>query len=226
MNKLLPIAELIKGLLEIEFKEEANYTLECKKDWLGNTPDQELYKEFWGEIAYVYESIVDNRWSLDNIINNNIDILRYRKAQMDIWFHEPYSFICEFDEKQHFNQYRLITLDTGYDNLQVSFDYNHYHELSSNRIAKPGKSGFDKLKSNDILFPEMLKGERQDNRTRQRAFRDYLKDIVPVKLGYNPTIRISYQITNNRIKDFTEGDLENIQRYIYSDGVFNNIELK
>ena len=31
MNKLLPIAELIKELLEIEFKKEAKYTLECKK---------------------------------------------------------------------------------------------------------------------------------------------------------------------------------------------------
>ena len=30
MNKLLPIAELIKQLLETEFKEEAQYSLECK----------------------------------------------------------------------------------------------------------------------------------------------------------------------------------------------------
>lgn len=179
MNKLLPIAELIKKLLEIEFKKEAKYTLECKKNWLVNVPDQELYKGFWSEIADVYEDIIENKWSLDDVMNENSDILKYRNAQMDIWFHEPYNFLCEFDEKQHFNQYRLITLENGYDDLEVSFDYNHYHELSSNRIAKPGKSGFDKLKSKDMLFPEMLDGERQDNRTRERAFRDYLKDIVP-----------------------------------------------
>lgn len=59
----------------------------------------------------------------------------------------------------------------------------------------------------------MLKGEKQDNRIRQRAFRDYLKDIVPVKLGYNPTVRISYQVTNNKIKEFTKEDLENIGRW-------------
>lgn len=226
MNKLLPIAELIKKLLEIEFKKEAKYTLECKKNWLVNVPDQELYKEFWSEIADIYKSITENKWSLDDVINENSDILKHRNAQMDIWFHEPYNFLCEFDEKQHFNQYRLITLENGYDNLEISFDYNHYHELSSNRIAKPGKSGFDKLKSKDMLFPEMLDGERQDNRIRQRAFRDYLKDIVPIRLGYNPTVRISYNITNNKIKDFAEVDLDSVRMYLYKNSILNKIELK
>lgn len=54
MSKLLPIAELIKGLLELEFKEEAKYTLESKKDWLLNMPDKDLYKEFWEDISDVY----------------------------------------------------------------------------------------------------------------------------------------------------------------------------
>lgn len=225
MSKLLPIAELMKGLLEKEFNEQADYTLEHKEDWLSNTPDKELYKEFWNEISDVYKALIENNWSLDDIIDNNSNKLKDGKAQMDIWFHEPYNFICEFDEKQHFNQYRLITLETGYDDLEVSFDYNHYTELSKNRNANPGKSGFDKLRSKDILFPEMLVGEKQDNRTRQRAFRDYLKDIVPVRLGYNPTIRICYKITNNKIKDFTEEDLDSVKRYIYDNGMFNKIEL-
>ena len=72
----------------------------------------------------------------------------------------------------------------------------------------------------------MLKGEKQDNRIRQRAFRDYLKDIVPVKLGYNPTVRISYQVTNNRIKGFTEEDLENIKKYLYENDIFKRIQIQ
>ena len=72
----------------------------------------------------------------------------------------------------------------------------------------------------------MFRGEKQDNRIRQRAFRDYLKDIIPVKLGYNPTVRISYQITQNRINGFTEEDLVNIKRYLYDNGIFQKVLLK
>ncbi|CAK7029727.1 hypothetical protein [Tissierella sp.] len=226
MSKLLPIAELIKQLLELEFKEEAKYTLESKKDWLLNIPDKDLYNEFWEEISDVYSGLVDDKWTLDDKLDYKSNLMKNGMARIDIWFEEPYNFICEFDEKQHFNQYRLITLKRGYQNSMFSFDYNSYYDLSSKSIVNPGKSGFHKLKSKDILFPEVIKGDKQDNRIRQRAFRDYLKDIVPVKLGYNPTVRISYQVTNNRIKGFTEEDLENIKKYLYDNCVFNDLELK
>lgn len=226
MNKHLPIAELIKRLLELEFKEKAKYTLESRKDWLLNIPDKDLYKDFWEEISGVYNGLVDDRWTLDDMLNENFVLKKHSLARVDIWFEEPYNFICEFDEKQHFNQYRIITLKTGYENLKFSFNYNSYYDLSGKSIVNPGKSGFHKLKGKDILFPEILKGDKQDNRIRQRAFRDYLKDIVPVKLGYNPTVRISYQVTQNKIKGFTEEDLENIKRYLYEINVFKRIELK
>ncbi|WP_333637917.1 hypothetical protein [Tissierella praeacuta] len=226
MNKLLPIAELIKQLLELEFKEEAKYTLESKKDWLLNIPDKDLYNEFWEEISDVYSGLVDDKWTLDDKLDYKSNLMKNGMARIDIWFEEPYNFICEFDEKQHFNQYRLITLKRGYKNLKFSFDYNSYYDLSSKFIVNPGKSGFHKLKGKDILFPEMFRGEKQDNRIRQRAFRDYLKDIIPVKLGYNPTVRISYQITQNRINGFTEEDLVNIKRYLYDNDIFQKILLK
>ena len=172
----------------------------------------------------MYNGLVDDRWTLDDMLNENFVLKKHSLARVDIWFEEPYNFICEFDEKQHFNQYRLITLKRGYKNLRFSFDYNFYYELSSECVAKPGKSGFHRLRSTDILFPEMLKGNKQDNRIRQRAFRDYLKDIVPIKLGYNPTIRISYKVTNNKNKDFTKEDLENIKEYLYENDVFGKIK--
>lgn len=225
MNKLLPIAELIKQLLELEFREEAKYTLESKKDWLLNIPDKDLYNEFWEEISDVYSGLVDDKWTLDDKLDYKSNLMKNGMARIDIWFEEPYNFICEFDEKQHFNQYRLITLKRGYQNSMFSFDYNSYYDLSSKSIVNPGKSGFHKLKSKDILFPEVLKGDKQDNRIRQRAFRDYLKDIVPVKLGYNPTVRISYKVTNNKTKEFTNKDLEDVKAYLYNIALFNKIIL-
>lgn len=226
MSKLIPIAEKIKTLLEKEFYEKAEYTLECSKHWLVNIPDKKLYNNFWNEISNVYEALIENKWKLDDALNDVSYLHKIMEARIDIWFHKPYSFVCEFDERQHFNQYRLITLKTGYNNLKYSFDYNHYIELSSKRYAKPGKSGFDKLRKRNGLFPEMLKGEKQDNRTRQRAFNDYMKDIVPQKLGYNPTVRISYKITNNKIKDFAEEELINVKQYLYDNKIFDNIHLK
>ena len=225
MNKLLPIAELIQELLEMKFREEAKYTFECKREWLVNTPDKELYRDFWDEITCVYSGLVDNKWSLDSILLKNYNDSKYDNARMDIWFHEPYNFMCEFDEKQHFNQFRLSTLRAGFYNDIVSFDYNHYLDLSESKIHNPGKSGFEKLKGKDSLFPEMLNGENQDNRIRQRAFRDFLKDIVPVRLGYNPTVRISYKVTNNKTKDFNQTDLDSIVKYFNDIDILSKIKL-
>ena len=86
--------------------------------------------------------------------------------------------------------------------------------LNDSLMIKPGKSGFTKLKSNDPLFPATLEGDKQDNRVRQRAFRDFLKDLLPIVNGFNPTLRIPYHIRNKNIKDFTESDLISLHEYI------------
>lgn len=86
--------------------------------------------------------------------------------------------------------------------------------MNSGIVIKPGKSGFTRLQSNDPLFPEMLEGEKQDNRIRQRAFRDFLKDLLPVENGFNPTLRIPYQVTNKSINDFTDIEIRNVEKYI------------
>ena len=63
----------------------------------------------------------------------------------------------EFDETQHFNQFRLITLE-NYANYENSpFDLQQYLDISKSRIVKPGISGFHKLKSFDPLFPPICR---------------------------------------------------------------------
>lgn len=215
MNKLEPIAKLIKEMLEGHFKIEANYSFEEKKEWLLNAPNKELYNQFWNEISNVYSNIVDSKWDLNEKISLVSQSKLSAKPRIDIWFEEPYNFICEFDETQHFNQFRLMTLENSYKDFLYSFNYNQYLETCRSRILLPQTSGFFKLRGKDDLFPEMYDSEKQDNRLRQRAFRDFLKDIVPFKLGYNPTVRISSRVTNNKIKDFTSSDLEEIKAYLY-----------
>ena len=79
---------------------------------------------------------------------------------------------------------------------------------------KPGKSGFQKLKSNDILFPNFYDSELQDNRIRQRAFRDFLKDFLPIINKSNLIIRIPYHVTNKVIKNFSEVEISLIEGYL------------
>lgn len=227
MSKLIAVADVIKDSLETIYKIPAAYKLEIKKDWLYNVPNKALYRSFWDELSYVYEEIVNNRWSLDDIFLQYNNILKYNsKGIVDIWFEEPYNFICEFDEIQHFNQYRLITLEKGYKNLNISFNYNEYYRKCSERTVEPNVSGFHKLRTNDPFFPEIYDGYNQDNRIRQRAYRDFLKDIIPVKLGYNPTVRIGSFVTNNHINNFTNQDLSNVKRYLTENNILNNILLK
>ena len=225
MNKLEPIAKSIKEMLEIHFNIEAKYSFEDKKEWLLNVPNKELYNGFWNEISNVYSNIVNNKWNLDDKISLVSENKLAAKPRIDIWFQEPYNFICEFDETQHFNQFRQRTLESSYNGFSYSFNYNDYLETCRRRILLPQTSGFFKLRSKDDLFPEMYESEKQDNRLRQRAFRDFLKDIVPIKLGYNPTVRISSRVTNNRIKDFTDIDLEAVKTYLYDMDIFEKINV-
>jgi hypothetical protein len=119
----------------------------------------------------------------------------------------------EFDEKQHFNQFRKITLGF-YNRIKTGYPLDYYRKLTEKATVKAGKSGFTRLKHADLLFPEMLEGEKQDNRIRQRAFRDYLKDLLPNDNACKPTLRIPYTLTSNKIKDFSSEDLDRVKAYI------------
>lgn len=226
MNKLEPIAKVIKEILENSYSIEAKYSFEQKKDWLPNVPNRNLYNKFWDEISFVYSNIVDNKWTIDEKIKLVPQNKLTAMARIDIWFEEPYNFICEFDETQHFNQFRLRTLESSYDDFRYSFNYNHYFEICKSRVLEPGTSGFCKLRTQDNLFPQMFSGEKQDNRLRQRAFRDFLKDIVPVKLGFNPTVRISNKVTNGNIKDFTSEDLSKVRLYMIENNLLEKITVQ
>lgn len=224
MNKLFPIAELIKSLLEKEFGIEAKYSFEVQKQWLLNIPSKELYSSRWEEISEVYSILVDNKWTLDEKLEKvDVKILS-RKANIDIWFEEPYNFMCEFDEIQHFNQFRMKTLEK-LSSGKCNFDIHKYSELCNKRIIKPGTSGFLKLKNKDALFLGMYHGYKQDNRARQRAFRDFMKDITPELFGMNPTMRIGYMTTNKKIKEFGSNDIKSIERYLYDIDAFSRIRL-
>lgn len=210
--KLKPIGDLILEIIENKYKQKVSCFYEYKPDWLISFPTK-LQVEKYNEINDIYFKLVDNKFNLiEQLSKLTTQKLRQRQS-FDIWIGEPYNFAVEFDEKQHFNQFRKKTLDY-YNNIDTKFPIQLYQKLNNGVEIRPGNSGFTRLKSFDPLFPEILDGEKQDNRIRQRAFRDYLKDLLPIENGFNATLRIPYHVTNKNIKDFTFIEIENVRKYI------------
>lgn len=90
--------------------------------------------------------------------------------------------IVEFDEAQHFNRYRGLTLRKYPRSVKVAFDRSAWLAASDAKKRLEG-GGFGKPKP--PLFPH------EDGRHRQRAFRDALTDVLPAVHGWLPTLRIA-----------------------------------
>ena len=160
-HKLEPIAEKIAEILNDKFNIKINFTFEYKPDWLRTYPQKEDSKKNWNKIKQVYSILTNNKYDLDKQMNN-LTQKDFNKTQaFDIWFGAPCNFAVEFDENQHFNQFRKLTLDF-YDKKNIGFDLKTYKDYN-NKIINAGKSGFTKLKSKDPLFPELLEGKKHAN---------------------------------------------------------------
>ena len=220
-HKLYSIAVLIVELIEKKYNIVPEFILEYKPEWLLSYPDSYILDK-QPEICSLYKELVDNRFELKERLMLVSEKKRLQKQSYDIWIGKPFNFAIEFDEKQHFNQFRLLTFKY-YKNYKLGFPINLYSKLNLNVIIKPAASGFTKLKSQDPLFPYLLEAESQDNRIRQRAFRDFLKDILPIANNYNPTIRIPYHVTNMKISDFTDKEYKNIELYITNNQLINDL---
>ena len=90
--------------------------------------------------------------------------------------------IVEFDESQHFNRYRALTIRRYPRSAQVAFDRAAWLRACDAKNRLEG-GGFGKPKP--PLFPH------EDGRHRQRAFRDALADLLPDVHGWLPTLRIA-----------------------------------
>lgn len=211
-HKLLPIGEMIVSILEKEFKIKTICYYEFSPNWLFIYPTIELLDKY-PQINEIYNALTENKLDYKNEYLKLDYKKKTQKQSFDIWIGEPYNFAVEFDEKQHFNQFRLETF-RFYSDMATKYSLELYKDLNKNCFTKPGNSGFTTLKSIDPFFPEMCKGINQDNRIRQRAFRDFLKDLLPVENGFSPTLRIPYHVTNKKTKDFDKSDLIRIKEYL------------
>lgn len=90
--------------------------------------------------------------------------------------------IVEFDETQHFNRYRALTIRRYPRSVLVAYDRAAWLAASDRKKRLEG-GGFGQPKP--PLFPQT------DGRHRQRAFRDAMVDVLPAVHGWQPTLRIA-----------------------------------
>jgi len=212
-HKLLPVARRIAQMLEKTFGIPAVFRLDEPLAQLPLDPDRQAFPKTWPILEEAYSAINDHRWHLEERLVAGGNSRQWEPARVDIFFEHPYSLIVEFDEKQHFSQFRLRTLliEKSF-GVTVNMDWQNYLSHCRERYILPGISGFQKIKTADPLFPEIYPGQKQNNRPRQRAFRDLMKDLLPLENTMNPTLRISYRETAEVIKDFTEKELYAIEQ--------------
>ncbi len=90
--------------------------------------------------------------------------------------------VFEFDERQHFNGYRALTLRSYPRSVRLAFPKATWiKQAEAKRRVEGGGFGSPK--------PPLFPGE--GGRHRQRAFRDALADILPLSHGWLPTLRIA-----------------------------------
>jgi hypothetical protein len=211
------IAELVNDIFIENGMKKTNYYVSHILDGLPLTPTKNIFPKYWNYISEKYHEINGHRLNLDKVLSDKKSELVEGYQEADIFFYSPFKMIVEYDEKQHFNQFRKSTLDSNVYTLYNGFEIDLYKKLNQ-RVIKPGKksSGFRFLKHADPLFPPNEDEKNQDNRDRQRAFRDFLKDIVCLEWDIKPTIRIPAFIVKWKRKNLNRDDLKIIKTYLQS----------
>jgi len=221
-HKLYEIASVIADYSWKKIGKKVLFRFEVSPNWLNTTLEKAALGFLWRPTCLAYKTISGK--PLEQVIDEYGPVVLLNNSH-DIYFDFPLNLYIEFDEQQHFNQFRASTLE-HYPALgpkgKWRFDLDEYVQYCKKYIAKPGLSGFQKLKSRDPLFLPMGNGVMQDNRHRQRAFRDMLKDYLGI-LNSNGVLRIPFNIVSKRTANFSKTDLGKIINYIEKKKLMNDL---
>lgn len=158
----------------------------CAKHFSTHTHERLSLDEL--KASVYYDEIVNVYHRLGGILTT----IPARVGEYDI---DTPNFIIELDEENHFNRYRLSTLQSDVYNDNHNLDvelYKGYCKSYENKCCTHGKYASSDS-TNKQFGKSVVDGDLKDvNRTRwkQRAFYDYIKDITSLVIGV-PIIRIS-----------------------------------
>lgn len=168
-------------------------------DWLRNKPRPEDFGEHYDAIMALYTEL-EGVWENTTAKTDGYLI-------PDAYFPEPYHFIFEFDELQHFTQYREQTFRFYSENIRLGYEPQKYRQFCQQHQTAALAKGPDRFRRRTADFPYT------NGRAAQRAFFDTFRDWLPPLQGLNPTVRLAEfevkpilneQLTGNAAKTYIE----------------------
>lgn len=151
-------------------------------DWLKNKPTPEHFGVHYPKILSLFERLGGDE---DGLFGKADGFLT-----PDAYFREPYHFIFEFDELQHFTAPRQKTLMLYPAEVPLAYEREQYLRFCAENHESALRKGTDRFRRKTADFPFV------NGRAAQRAFFDTFRDWLPPLHGLRPTLRIAeFEVT-------------------------------
>ncbi len=146
-------------------------------EWLCNKPCREHFCEYYDPLMELYVEL-NGDWKGTSAKSDGY-------LTPDAYFPEPYHFIFEFDELQHFTRFRELTFRFYPENIPLAYAPETYIEFCQQHHDAALAKGPDRFRRRTADFPYV------NGRAAQRAFFDTFRDWLPPRHGLNPTVRLA-----------------------------------
>ena len=151
-------------------------------EWLRNKPHPEHFGNAYADIMTLYTEL-EGDWKGTTAKADGYLI-------PDAYFPEPYHFIFEFDELQHFTCYRERTLQFYPSDVPLAYEPEMYQQFCRQYHEAALAKGTARFRRATADFPY------ENGRAAQRAFFDTFRDWLPPRHGLNPTVRLAeFEVT-------------------------------
>ena len=170
------IIALVEAVLQTTADRRAQF------DWLCNKPRPENFREHYDAAMALYTKL-----------GGDPDGTKAKADGYlipDAYFPEPYHFIFEFDELQHFTKYRERTFQFYPENIRLAYAPQKYKQFCQQHHIAALAKGTARFRRPTADFPYA------NGRAAQRAFFDTFRDWLPSLHGLNPTVRLAeFEVT-------------------------------
>lgn len=146
-------------------------------DWLCNKPSREHFGDYYDILMELYDELRGD-WEGTSAKADGF-------LTPDAYFPEPYHFIFEFDELQHFTQFREQTFRFYPEDVPLAYAPEKYLKFCQQYHTEALAKGPDRFRRATADFPYI------NGRAAQRAFFDTFRDWLPPRHGLNPTVRLA-----------------------------------
>ncbi len=165
------IIALLEQTLEIHAEKHVRF------EWLRNKPSPDDFGDLYDKLMYLYGEF-NGDWQGTGAKADGY-------LTPDAYFPEPYNFIFEFDELQHFTKYRELTFKYYSENMPLAYEPDKYVTFCKEYHQAALTKGPDRFRRHTADFPY------ENGRAAQRAFFDVFRDWLPPRHGLNPTVRLA-----------------------------------